>query len=589
MTRRERLRRSACLTLTAVVVGCALLDAWYGGGWFLDGPWQVLGALAMGYLLGAWLPTLPAAALVTGSAVGLTVANQRHEPGAYPVVDDLVFFLLLVGAPAVAGAAMARRRAQVTELHRLGDRIAAQRAADLEAARLEERQRVEVEVHRRVIERVGGLVLLAEGARRNPSPSAVLDALTRIEDAARATLVELREAVGTLRTTPEPLDATAPVPDPAAARSAHTPPDLRDVALAVGLGLSIAVETLVREFARGPAWANVLAALLVATPLIWRRSRPLTAIGTTWLLAAAMTVLLTPLTLTVTALGLMLVATYSAGAYTRPWPLGLVLSWAGTTTLLVVTPAGYRDPDAWAPTLVLTTLVFVAGVVAAGAARRAAALRAHVAALEDDRETARRAAVAGTRLSLARGLHDSVAHAMTVTCLQAAVARDRGADPDAALSTMLVAARECMADLRTGLDELDRASPAFDPQGLQRLAAEAGLDVEWHVDHAVATTAAAAPVQLVVREALTNAARHAPGSRVVVRVAVRDARGEDRVEIEVVDHGSELTTYDLGTGTGLIGLQEALARYGGTLTAGPRRGGGFGVAASLPIRPEVPV
>jgi signal transduction histidine kinase len=577
-------KRLACVVLTAALVGCALLDAWYGDGWFLDGPWQLLGALATGYLVGAWLPSTPAAAAVIGSAAGLTVANQRYEPDAYPVLDDLIFFLLLVGAPAVAGAALTRRRAQAETLRRLADRIAAQRAADIEAVRLEERQRVEVEVHRRVIERVGGVALLAEGARHNPSPPDVREALTQIEDAARATLTDLREAVGTLRTTPQPSMPAVPAPVPTAAPAVQPPPHVLDVALALGLGLAIGVESVVQDFTRGPAWANVLAGLLVSTPLIWRRTRPLAVVGAVWLLAVVTTLLLTPLTLSVTALALLLVTTYAVGAYMPRWPLGLALTWVGTVTLELSTPADQRAADALVATLVLTTLAFLAGVVAAGAARRAATLTAHVAALEDDRETARRAAVAGTRLSLARGLHDSVAQAMTVTCLQAAVARDEDGDPETALTTVVAAARSCMAELRSGLDELDGVTPALDVPALRRLATEGGLDVEWEVDESVAATAAAAPAQLLLREALTNAVRHAPGSRVAVRVAVAAVDAGGQVEIEVVDHGSDRAPHDLGTGTGLIGLREVLERYDGTLTAGPRVDGGFRVAATLPLR-----
>ena len=569
-----------------MVSGCALLDATYGDGWFLDGPWQLLGGLAAGYLLGGWLPPLPAALLVTVTAVALTVDNQRHDPGVYPVADDLVFFLLVVGAPAVAGAGLMRRRDQIAALTRLGRRLEEQRAADLALARLEERQRVEVDVHRRLIERVGGIVLLAEGARHQPLPSATTRALAAIEEAARGALEDLRGAVGVLRTTPEPTAARSGVgPATETPRPAPPAPGLGDLALAAGVGLAIAVETVVRDFTRGPAWANVLAALVVTAPLAWRRRHPLVVLCVTGTLAVVMSALLTPLPLTVTALALLLVTTYAAGAHARRWPLALGLSWAVTGALALTTPAADRDADGLLPAIVLTTLVLLAGVVAAGAARRAATLRSYVAALARTRETERRAAVATTRLELARGLHDSVAQAMTIVCLQASVARDGGADTDAALTTVLDAARDCMVELRAGLDELDGHGVALDLAALGRLADQAGLQVAWRVDPAVADSGPlGALVHRVVREALTNAARHAPGSQVGVRVV--DAG--DRVEVEVVDDGTGTGGFDLGTGTGLAGLREALARRGGTLTAGPRTGGGFRVAASLPHRQEVP-
>lgn len=573
---RGPVRRAAAASLAALVAGGALLDAWYGGGWFVGGPGLVPGALLGGYLLGAWLPSAPAAAAVAASAVALTLASQHHEPGAYPFADDVAFFLLMVGGPAIAGAGLDRRRRQVRELELLRQRLAAQRTTDLEAARLEERQRVEVSVHRRLIEQIGGIVLLAEGARHHGRPATVATALGDIEEAARGALGELREAVGTLRTSPE---AAAAAVEPATPSPSEPPPGPRDVAVAAALGGAIAVETLVRDFTRGPAWANVLAALAVAAPLVWRRTRPLAAMATAWLLATASTLLLTPLTLTVTALGLVLVATYAVGAHARAWPAGLGLSWAGTLALALATPPAQRDPAGLAPALALSALVLLAGRLAAGAARRAATLASLVAALERGREAELSATVARTRLDLARSLHDSVAQAMTAACLQAATARGIETEPDPALDTILAVARECVAELRAGLDELDGQTAPLDPASVQRLADRLGLVVEWRHDAALEQSGAVGPlVHRVVREALTNAARHAPGAR--VRVSVVDAPGA--VEVEIVDEGAEQPAAALGTGTGLTGLAEALQRSGGTLSVGPRPGGGFRVAASVP-------
>lgn len=565
--------------LAAVMSLGSLLHAWYGDGRLLDGPWELVGVLVMGYLLGAWLPAVPGTVVVAGAAVALTAAHQHHDPGAYPVADDLVFFLLMAGAPALAGAALTRRHDQVAELTRLGRRIEAQRSADLEAARIEERQRVEVAVHRRLIEQVGGIVLLAEGARHQASRETTTAALGEIEDASRSALAELREAVGTLRTAPEPAPPHTDRPAPVTADLPQPPPGPRDVVLAIALGGAVAAETLLRDFARGPAWANVLAALVVAAPLVWRRNRPLSALVAFWLLASAMSLLLTPLTLTVTALGLLLVASYAAGAHGRPWHAGLGLTWAGTLLLVLAVPADQRDAEGIAPTLVLASLAMIAGVVAAGAARRAALLRSFVADLEQGRDVELRTAVATTRLELARTLHDSVAQAMTVTCLQSSVGRGSGEQVEATLGTILAVARDCMAELRHGLDELDGEAPSPDTRSLQRLADRFGLEVHWSLDPVLeAGGAAGALVHQVLREALTNVARHSPGSRVRVRVAA----GRDTIEVEVVDDGTGGDGYRLGTGTGLRGLSEAVAGRGGSMSAGARPDGGFQVTASVP-------
>jgi signal transduction histidine kinase len=81
-----------------------------------------------------------------------------------------------------------------------------------------------------------------------------------------------------------------------------------------------------------------------------------------------------------------------------------------------------------------------------------------------------------------------------------------------------------------------------------------------------------------VRETLTNAARHCPGSHVEVRLS----SDRDHLHIAVVNGPARLPIgTDLGAGQGLRGLTERVAIAGGTLTAGPT-GTGFAVHARLP-------
>ena len=94
----------------------------------------------------------------------------------------------------------------------------------------------------------------------------------------------------------------------------------------------------------------------------------------------------------------------------------------------------------------------------------------------------------------------------------------------------------------------------------------------------------------MVQEALTNAARHAPGADVTVRV--RDESGWLLVEVEngpglapTTATGVEPDT-DVHGGYGLVGLAERVRALGGELAAGPSRRGGFAVAARLPLSHE---
>jgi signal transduction histidine kinase len=81
----------------------------------------------------------------------------------------------------------------------------------------------------------------------------------------------------------------------------------------------------------------------------------------------------------------------------------------------------------------------------------------------------------------------------------------------------------------------------------------------------------------IVQEALTNVARHASTSRATVRVTY----DEDALVVEIDDDG--VVAAPITPGTGLTGMNERAAALGGTLSAGPRGGGGFRVRARLPV------
>nr|BFF20537.1 hypothetical protein GCM10025730_40580 [Promicromonospora thailandica] len=92
----------------------------------------------------------------------------------------------------------------------------------------------------------------------------------------------------------------------------------------------------------------------------------------------------------------------------------------------------------------------------------------------------------------------------------------------------------------------------------------------------------------VCQEALTNVRKHA-GPRPAVTVLVR--WGEEEVELRVEDDGRGLAADGSPSpdepapapGYGLLGMRERAEMFGGTLTAGPRRGGGFSVRFVVPI------
>ena len=201
------------------------------------------------------------------------------------------------------------------------------------------------------------------------------------------------------------------------------------------------------------------------------------------------------------------------------------------------------------------------------------------------------------RNRLARELHDSVGHALTVTTLQAgAAARVLDTDPAfvaKALDAIAEAGRSALADLdhvlgllRGGDDggdgDADRA-PQPDLGDLDALvdgARSAGVPVDLHRDGATEAVprAVSREAYRIVQEGLTNALRHAGPVPVAVRIAVRD----DAVELELSNPLADVTRAVHGGGRGLAGMRERVAVLRGELSAGAEAGR-WRVSARLPL------
>jgi signal transduction histidine kinase len=208
------------------------------------------------------------------------------------------------------------------------------------------------------------------------------------------------------------------------------------------------------------------------------------------------------------------------------------------------------------------------------------------------------------RNRLARELHDSVGHALTVAILQAGAARELlDTDPDftrRALYAIEETSRRAMDDLdhvlgllRETVDGRSPAPPAPQPTlaGLDRLVADtraAGLAVESRVGGALGELPAAVSREgyRIVQEGLTNAARHGRGPvtlRVDLPAQATDRAGPSRssLEIELVNGLSDAARPG-GGGRGLDGMRERVLLLGGQLSAGPE-GDRWRVRASLPV------
>lgn len=190
------------------------------------------------------------------------------------------------------------------------------------------------------------------------------------------------------------------------------------------------------------------------------------------------------------------------------------------------------------------------------------------------------------RLRIARELHDSLTHSISIVKLQAGVAvhlaRKRGEDIPPALLAIQEASGEAMRELRSTLTVLRTDEPAGSPALLVERARAAGLAVELTVrgrERPLAGDLERAAYR-IVQEGLTNAARHAGGS---AEVTVGLDYGERVLGVQVEDDGVAGTERPPVEGTGLTGMRERVASLGGTLRAGPRSEGGFLVRVELPL------
>jgi signal transduction histidine kinase len=208
---------------------------------------------------------------------------------------------------------------------------------------------------------------------------------------------------------------------------------------------------------------------------------------------------------------------------------------------------------------------------------------------ESDART--RLAILEERARVARELHDSVAHAVSVMVLQAGAAEQvmdtMPANAHAAIRAAADQGRQAHDDLRSLLGVL-ADDPTIPPPSLARLdtllsqVAKAGLPVTLAVsgEPVELPTGLDASVYRVVQEGLTNALKHA--GQVPTTVTLDYA--PHALTIEVRDHGGNQPPQPLSRGGhGLLGMRERIEHYGGTLQTGPRAGGGFAVRACIPL------
>lgn len=371
-------------------------------------------------------------------------------------------------------------------------------------------------------------------------------------------------------------------------------------------------------------FASALVSIAVVAPLAWRRVRPTASAAAVYTAALLQVLVFTPLILPADIA--VLVALYSVTVHGPRWAhrVAIVGALVGSV-LLGIRMNGWFDAPGAAATTVFTAVVALS-VWAFGLVRRSRretieALVDRAQRLEVERDQQTQIATAAERARIAREMHDIVAHSLTVMIAQADGGRYAAdADPAAAtraLGTIAETGRAALTDMRRLLGVLrgntdpapaTGATPTIPgPGGLGHATSQgfapqpAESDVGTLVDQLRASGLRASLVRLgeprtlppgagltvyrIAQEALTNVLKHA-GPDPLVTVLVQWLPGS--VVVEVSDDGRGAAADSDGLGQGLLGMRERATMFGGSVSAGPRPGGGFRVRAQLPTPGDSP-
>ncbi|AZM47580.1 sensor histidine kinase [Streptomyces sp. WAC 06738] len=361
-------------------------------------------------------------------------------------------------------------------------------------------------------------------------------------------------------------------------------------------------------------WIRIAAVPLLALAVAVSRSRPLLAAA----IPAGLALAATPEFFTNQFVLAQVALSFLLGRRTdrprRALALFCAIAAAGLVLVRAVPDATFAG---WA-TLVLTVLfAMVLPWLLGRYARQHAALVSTGWELAERLEREQELTADRTRLRersrIAGDMHDSLGHELTLIAVRAAALQvspglDEPARKEAAeLREAAAAATERLCEVIGVLREDDEGAPVHPAddrvEELVKRAAASGMEVELVRGEGGDRTAAHDPspggeppaplppvadraIHRVVQEALTNAAKHAPGAPVTVRLR----RDGDHAEVTVVNGpppprtAKALKASETPGGYGLVGLDERVRLAGGTLRAQPVDGG-FAVTARLPLTP----
>ncbi len=344
------------------------------------------------------------------------------------------------------------------------------------------------------------------------------------------------------------------------------------------------------------AWTLLGVQALACASLALRRTAPLTVVAVLGAFTLAVTLLISPLHALTPADGgnvwapaATMVAAY--GPLFHQCDRRTAFLSLAAFTLIIMRP--------WEASLTVMTLGLLRTAVGPLLALYVDARRRLVRALVERAERAERErhllaerARAEERARLAGEMHDVVTHRVSLMVLQAGALRVTASDAPTRKAAEELRAAGCQAleELRDLVGIL-RTAPEDD--GTPSVAGFAGLVAESAAvgvptelveegDPALASPVVGRTAYRVLREALTNVRKHAPGARVTVRVEYGEARVRLTVRNTAPTGRPSSALAGTGSGLGIDRLRRRIELVHGTLRAGPGPDGGFSVEATLP-------
>lgn len=354
-------------------------------------------------------------------------------------------------------------------------------------------------------------------------------------------------------------------------------PSRRDFVLVICLVAAAVIEGMLRPDLSWAAATTILTVVLIAG-LPWRRSHPLpvviatTLLTTGFVLAQSIAGVAPSGLLTMFALLLVPYALFRWGS-ARARLMGAAILAVGVVISTIL--GGERGIEA--------IVGAVAGVLFVGSACLLGALRR-----ERSRARERELSIARSREreTLARDLHDTVAHHVSAIAIRAQAARVSPDDAGAVTESLDIIeheARAVLAEMRALVRTLRMPADYTPSHSLPQIAALAApgpprVSVRTDVPDPLPDVIAATFYR-IAQEAITNARRHA-----------KDATSID-VVLQTVDRRAQLIVVNDGAvarnaskdGFGLRGMAERAALLGGSVEAGPRAEGGWMLTATIPL------